>query len=63
MMLKLELVKKYKSLGSTWFISQVGLELNIKFDSEIQNKYIIKSILSLLLSLFGLDEYSQRPVT
>ena len=63
MMLKLKLVKKYKRLGSTWFISQVGLELNIKFDSEIQNKYIIKSILSLLSSLFGLDEYSQCPVT
>ena len=63
MMLKLKLIKKYKILGFAWFISQVGLKLNIKFDSEIQNKYIIKSILSLLSSLFGLDEYSQLPIT
>ena len=66
-MFKLELVIKYKSLSSTWLglihsSSQARAQTQAQyhvFELEIQHKYIIKPISSLLSSLFSLDEWSQ----
>ena len=70
-MFKLELIIKYKSLSSAWFglinwSSQAQAQYQAQtqaqyhvFELEIQHKYIIKPISSLLSSLFGLDQWSQ----
>ena len=70
-MFKLKLIIKYKSLSSAWFglinwSSQARAQYQAQtqaqyhvFELEIQHKYIIKSISSLLSSLFGLDQWSQ----
>ena len=73
-MFKLELVIKYKSLSLAWldlvwldslakpsraqYQAQTQAQYDV-FELEIQHKYIIKPISSLLSSLFGLDEWSE----
>ena len=70
-MFKLKLIIKYKSLSLAWFglinwSSQVRAQYQAQtqaqyhvFELEIQHKYIIKPISSLLSTLFDLDEWSQ----
>ena len=66
-MFKIELVIKYKSLSlSSARLGQTRAQYQAQtqarchtFELEIQHKYIIKPISSLLSSLFGLDEWSQ----
>ena len=60
-MFKLKLVIKYKNLNLVWLglihlSSQARTQYQAQhFEFEIQNKYIIKPISSLLSNLFGLD--------